>query len=356
MAFSKPNVNIPWGFEAGSGILEPLPAKIAQGWVAEIPDFEYENWIQNRQDRFNAHVNERGIPEWDSSTEYLANKSYVQGSDGLVYRALTTNTNKNPTTSSSDWVLAFDAANTSYTKTQADDKFLLKSANLDGLTNKATARSNLSVYSKSESDAKYQESSDLSSMIVAFPVESAPSGWLPCNGAAVSRTTYPTLFARIGTAFGSGDGSTTFNVPDLRGEFIRGWDDGRGIDSGRTFGSPQSDGIKSHSHTGSTNSTGSHSHTGSTNFAGSHSHGSIRALWSGNDGGYPSTGSNNLRTGAASQEVGGLNSFSQPAAGSHSHTFTTSGAGSHSHTFTTSSTGGSETRPRNIAMMYCIKT
>ena len=62
-----------------------------------------------------------------------------------------------------------------------------------------------------------------------------PSGYLKCNGAAVSRTTYADLFAEIGTAFGAGDGSSTFNVPDFRGEFVRGWDDSRGVDSGRNF-------------------------------------------------------------------------------------------------------------------------
>jgi len=67
----------------------------------------------------------------------------------------------------------------------------------------------------------------------------APTGWLKANGAAVSRTTYAALFAALGTTFGVGDGSTTFNLPDLRGEFPRGWDDSRGADSGRGFGSFQ---------------------------------------------------------------------------------------------------------------------
>lgn len=67
----------------------------------------------------------------------------------------------------------------------------------------------------------------------------APTGWLKANGAAVSRTTYAALFAALGTTFGVGDGSTTFNLPDLRGEFPRGWDDGRGADSGRAIGTAQ---------------------------------------------------------------------------------------------------------------------
>lgn len=76
----------------------------------------------------------------------------------------------------------------------------------------------------------------------------APNGYLKANGAALSRTTYSDLFATIGTTFGVGDGSTTFNLPDLRGEFIRGWDDTRGVDSGRSFGSSQADDLKSHQH------------------------------------------------------------------------------------------------------------
>ena len=77
-----------------------------------------------------------------------------------------------------------------------------------------------------------------------FAASTAPTGFLKANGAAVSRTTYAALFAITGTTYGVGDGSTTFNVPDLRGEFIRGWDDARGIDASRAFGSAQTDGIR----------------------------------------------------------------------------------------------------------------
>jgi microcystin-dependent protein len=72
-----------------------------------------------------------------------------------------------------------------------------------------------------------------------FAGSSAPDGYLKANGATISRTTYADLFTAIGTTFGVGDGSTTFGIPDLRGEFARGWDDARGVDSGRAFGSAQ---------------------------------------------------------------------------------------------------------------------
>lgn len=72
-----------------------------------------------------------------------------------------------------------------------------------------------------------------------FAASVPPAGWLECNGAAISRTTYAALFLAIGTTFGAGDGSTTFNIPDCRGEFLRGWDNGRGVDSARALGSAQ---------------------------------------------------------------------------------------------------------------------
>lgn len=70
--------------------------------------------------------------------------------------------------------------------------------------------------------------------VVAYAGTTAPSGWLLCNGAAVSRTTFAALFTAIGTAHGIGDGSTTFNIPDYRGRFLRGVDGGVGRDPDRT--------------------------------------------------------------------------------------------------------------------------
>lgn len=85
-------------------------------------------------------------------------------------------------------------------------------------------------------------------MVAYFPYTFTPKGWLPCNGAAISRTSYAQLFTNIGVSYGVGNGSTTFNLPDLRGEFIRVWDAGRGIDPGRVLGSWQADELKSHMH------------------------------------------------------------------------------------------------------------
>ena len=84
--------------------------------------------------------------------------------------------------------------------------------------------------------------------ITMYGGTSVPNGWLECDGSNVSRLTQSDLFNAIGTTFGAGDGSTTFGLPDLRGEFVRGWDNGRGVDSGRSFGSFQDHSLEDHFH------------------------------------------------------------------------------------------------------------
>lgn len=96
--------------------------------------------------------------------------------------------------------------------------------------------------------------------IQLFAMSAVPSGWLECNGAAVSRTTYANLFAAIGTTYGAGNGTTTFNLPDLRGMFVRGWDNGRSLDPGRALGSQQAAANNPHTHI-PTVSNPAHSHT-----------------------------------------------------------------------------------------------
>lgn len=104
--------------------------------------------------------------------------------------------------------------------------------------------------------------------LMPFAGASAPAGWLLCGGQAVSRTTYSALFAVVGTTYGVGDGSTTFNVPDLRGRVLAGRDDmdgtaanrltagGSGI-TGTTLGAAGG----SQTHTMSTSEMPSHTHT-----------------------------------------------------------------------------------------------
>lgn len=79
----------------------PSDVKINNGFVVEIPPYQWVNYIENKQDQAIAHINQMGTPVWDSSTEYQAGKSQVQGSDGKIYRAFLTTTNVNPVGDSS---------------------------------------------------------------------------------------------------------------------------------------------------------------------------------------------------------------------------------------------------------------
>lgn len=83
--------------------------------------------------------------------------------------------------------------------------------------------------------------------IAFFAQSESPRGFLVCDGSVLEISSYSALFAYLGNLYG-GDGVTTFAVPDLRGQFIRGWDAGAGVDPGRVFGSNQDDAFESHAH------------------------------------------------------------------------------------------------------------
>jgi microcystin-dependent protein len=154
-----------------------------------------------------------------------------------------------------------------------------------------------------------------SGAIQYFAMQTAPAGWLEADGTAVSRTEYASLFAATGTLYGEGDGSLTFSLPDLRGEFVRGFDNGRGVDIDRTLGSKQEDATKKHMH----------------------------AVIS-----YP------FRSGTSSYilptEQDGLNVYSGSLNG-----LSVSAGSQCTAEIGTTLTGGNETRPRNVALLACIK-
>lgn len=100
------DINKIWS--ASGDILAPSDTKISQGWQVEIPSRQHFNYIDNKQDQAIAHINQHGIAVWDSQTEYQANSSYTQGSDGNIYKCNTTATNVNPVGDvSGTWTLAF---------------------------------------------------------------------------------------------------------------------------------------------------------------------------------------------------------------------------------------------------------
>lgn len=156
-------------------------------------------------------------------------------------------------------------------------------------------------------------------IIAPFAGTSAPSGWLACQGQAISRSTYATLFTAIGTTWGSGDGSTTFNLPDLRGMFLRGTGtNATGSSSGAvgpSVGTYAADTYLNHSHT-ATDSGHSHSTFGA---------------------GFPGLSPG----GTTYSTISGT---------------TSTGTGNANITVATSTTGGTETKPKNYGILYIIKT
>lgn len=96
----------------GGDKVSPSDIKIDTGWEVEVPPRQHFNWLDNKQDQFNAHVNQHGIAVWDAVTEYQTDKSYVQSSTGDVYRCVLTHTNQDPTadTTNTYWKLAFSTS------------------------------------------------------------------------------------------------------------------------------------------------------------------------------------------------------------------------------------------------------
>lgn len=166
--------------------------------------------------------------------------------------------------------------------------------------------------------------------VMSFAMSAAPVGWYPCDGTTVTRTgSGANLFAAIGTIHGVGNNSTTFNVPNLQGQFIRGLTTNLSttsrdpLSATRVLGSVQSDEFRSHNHGGITgNDDPDHSHT--TNF--------LRDQATGTSGN--AVFGDEQRSGT--QDV-------------------SSGGASVQHQHSVSSQGGLETRPINIALLFCIK-
>lgn len=164
--------------------------------------------------------------------------------------------------------------------------------NLSDLVDKAAARTNLGVASSDD----VMKAANPIGAIIAFYGSVAPYGYLPCSGQTVSSTTFPDLVTFLG-------GTTSAVLPDLRGEFLRGWDNGRGVDPSRGIRTFQADDIKSHTHT-------------------------VPYLWI------------------------------RDVQGAGGGTIATTGGGISwipSSTISIASTGGTETRSRNVSVLYCIK-
>lgn len=248
--------------------------------------------------------------------------------------------------------------------------------------------------------------------IFSFPMATAPTGYLVCDGSAISRSNYSNLFTIIGTMYGSGDGSTTFNLPDYRGQFLRGYDNGAGTDpdagsrldrgdgtTGDNVGTKQNNGLSSHWHIvdppgTNTYDSGNHNHSLSafsvtSGVGGSHNHSvsgiSTNTSSISNHAHGVSYGTRTVGAGSpytTIREVTGSFTVGTTSTGSHTHSVFvpahyTNSVGNHTHTVTipattslysgnhshslnipsfySATTGGNETRPTNITVQWCIK-
>lgn len=171
-------------------------------------------------------------------------------------------------------------------------------------------------------------------LMAPWGTETAPTGWLKCDGTAVSRTTYSALFAVIGETFGQGDNSTTFNVPDFRGRFLRGMDDGTGRDPDAGDRAAMNTGGLEDDNIGSVQTTATKLPTTSFTTGGQSATHTHQVNGASTISGPPNSG-------------GGT--YAQPVS-------VTSGNASADHTHTVTGGGDNESRPPNANVYWIIKT
>jgi microcystin-dependent protein len=230
--------------------------------------------------------------------------------------------------------------------------------------------------------------SDSIGRVVFEPRTMPRAGYAKLNGVLLRRSDYPALWAyaqSVGSVvseaawnagnwgcFSSGDGATTFRLPDLRGEFIRCWDDARGVDANRGIGTYQASQNLSHTHAATVAAGGDHSHSAWTDSQGWHGHhGNTYAIGDHQHslGAFVPQSANDTDRGGQSSTFS-IDNPVQPwtnPAGAHGHGFDTDGAGTHGHNVgmgasgphthaaTISADGGTESRPRNVALLAMIR-
>ena len=301
-----------------SGASAPSSTYANQFWYDETAN------ILKMRDEANANWISLGTLDQVAKTFSVASAATLAGLNASVaeLNQLDTNTftaditvpDKIIHTGDTDTAIRFPAANTVSVETGGAERFRIAASGQIGIGGANYGTEGQVLTSGGSGAAPSWETSQgvPSGAVMSFAMNTAPTGWLKANGAAVSRTTYAALFTTIGTTFGVGNGSTTFNLPDLRGEFMRGWDDGRGVDTGRVFGSAQGDAIR--------------------NISGQFHN------WAQNGQGVYATG---VFAAGIARGSGGQ----------------TSGAGSFALDFDASRAvpTATENRPRNIALLACIK-
>lgn len=358
-----PISNIPVYRAGGGGMFISFPLKPNDfGWL-KASDRDYSLMLQSEKtespntERFHSFSDGMFFP--DTLSGWANNVS----GDDLSIRNKAGTTNLSMTSGG----MAISAANTTWVGNTAQTGNLSVTGKVSAtgtatgpndLPNKSFVDSAISVVSTAASNAQNAANNAQTTADQAAPVASlvymavnvVPAGWLKANGAQVSRTTYAALFAVIGTSYGAGNGTTTFNLPDYRGYFLRAFDDGRGIDTGRVFSSTQSSQNLSHNHGGATGiESANHIHYGTT-YGANANHTHSVPIVSGISGGVTGIDNSVYKANRTLQNwvaTAGISS-------NHQHEFDTGGV-SANHAHGIPSAGGTEARPVNIAVTVLIK-
>jgi microcystin-dependent protein len=193
-----------------------------------------------------------------------------------------------------------------------------------------------------------------SGSVISYAGASAPTGWLLCSGQTVSRTTYSSLFAAIGTTYGAGDGSTTFTLPDLRGRVIAGLDNMGGATASRLTATTITGGADavgevggSQTHTLTTAQIPSHLHANSATFSGT-------AGTTGTEQNYTGSGVVSFRSGSLGFVSGGGDLITSAGGFTHRHSFTPAGTVSMTNAHTGGGNAHNNVQP-TMVLNYIIK-
>ena len=338
-------------------ITNNITAEFLRGWgstpVNTPPIREDFNALGFTSTQLIAYLFQMGCAEWDIAQEYELGSASITSGNIYISKS-NSNIGNSPLTDTVNWKRLAALEEVVYANLINYDNSTsgLASTKVQGAIDLLSTAANIK-YNNSISHlvaTKVQDAIDelISKTVIPvgavqyFAMNAVPSGWLVCDGSAVSRTVnYGNLYDAIGSIYGDGDGLTTFNLPDLRGQFIRGFDSSGTIDPARVFGTSQLDAMQRHSH-----------YTGvGTRIQGpANDHDGRKA--------YCGAGStnNNLNIPRSTPDYfTAIPDFDGITSDIISSGVSMTSAGTGSNATTSCKASSTETRPKNITMNACIK-
>ena len=336
-------------------LTDNITSEFLIGWgyipISTLPSRKDFNALWFTSTQLTAYLHQMGCAEWDIAQEYEFGSAVITSGNIYISKSLTANIGNDPLTDTTNWkrLAALEEVEDADLINYDNSISELSSINVQDAIDEVLLDSNIKYNNsisglvadevQSAIDELVSETTIPIGSIQHFAMPIAPDGWITCDGSAVSRTVkYSGLYAVISSTYGDGDGSTTFNLPDLRGKFIRVYDSSGLVDPLRTFGDSQVDAMEQHSH-----------------YSGIGAISGITNIYCG--AGY--TNSNNLAIANSADPVI-LPPYPAAVYDGITSDIISSGvsmtaAGTGSNATTNCKLSSTETRPRNIAMNICIK-